>query len=219
MVETTQSQVGTHSPDPGSRPGPRLLRPLSRALRTWITPCVTDPDEAFRESAIRFVYPVLVVSRPLVIIFRHEIQAIPVPPPLTVELLWVIWAVLAAGSLLLLRRRRLTLSSITLLLIASHADLLGIYCFGYWNAFLLMTIMLEMMIAAVLLPVSLAQLFTRFFRGEAGRQSGVSGTGLGLAIAKEIVDRHRGAILVEDQARPGRRPDAGGATFTVWLPV
>jgi signal transduction histidine kinase len=63
-------------------------------------------------------------------------------------------------------------------------------------------------------PEEQEQLFTRFFRGKAGRQSGVSGTGLGLAIAKEIVDRHQGQIKVESAGKLGQ-----GTTFSVWLPV
>ncbi|MCD4686478.1 MAG: PAS domain S-box protein, partial [Anaerolineae bacterium] len=57
------------------------------------------------------------------------------------------------------------------------------------------------------------QLFSRFFRGAAGRESGVSGTGLGLAIAQEIVQRHNGWIQVESTGVAGE-----GATFTIWLP-
>jgi PAS domain S-box-containing protein len=57
------------------------------------------------------------------------------------------------------------------------------------------------------------QLFSRFFRGKVGRDSGESGTGLGLAIAKEIVDRHDGRIEIESDGVPGR-----GTTFKVWLP-
>jgi PAS domain S-box-containing protein len=55
-------------------------------------------------------------------------------------------------------------------------------------------------------------LFTRFFRGEAGRSSDAPGTGLGLAIAKEIVARHQGQIEVISEGEPGK-----GTTFVVWL--
>lgn len=58
------------------------------------------------------------------------------------------------------------------------------------------------------------QLFSRFFRGKVGRDSGKSGTGLGLSIAKEIIDRHHGHIEIESEGIPGR-----GTTFKVWLPV
>jgi PAS domain S-box-containing protein len=58
------------------------------------------------------------------------------------------------------------------------------------------------------------KLFTRFFRGTSGRDSGVAGTGLGLAIAKEIVDRHEGQITVSSDGIAGH-----GTTFIVWLPV
>ena len=57
-------------------------------------------------------------------------------------------------------------------------------------------------------------LFERFFRGKAGRQSQVPGTGLGLAIAREIIQLHDGTIEVESEGEPGK-----GSTFTVWLPV
>jgi two-component system sensor histidine kinase/response regulator len=63
-------------------------------------------------------------------------------------------------------------------------------------------------------PEEQARLFTRFFRGEAGRKSGVPGTGLGLALAQEIVHRHKGRIEMESNTRP-----ASGTTFKVWLPV
>ncbi len=57
-----------------------------------------------------------------------------------------------------------------------------------------------------------AKIFTRFYRGQAGQESGLPGTGLGLAIAKEIVERHQGVITVES----GTTVDQG-TTFYVWL--
>jgi GAF domain-containing protein len=58
------------------------------------------------------------------------------------------------------------------------------------------------------------QIFDRFFRGEAGYESGAPGTGLGLSIAREIVDLHHGVIQVSSKGVPGR-----GTLFEVWLPV
>ena len=57
----------------------------------------------------------------------------------------------------------------------------------------------------------LPRLTERFYRIP-GQKSGVSGTGLGLAIVKHIVNRHRGALLVESV--PG-----GGTAFTVYVPA
>ncbi|MCX6033256.1 MAG: PAS domain S-box protein [Chloroflexi bacterium] len=57
-----------------------------------------------------------------------------------------------------------------------------------------------------------AQLFERFFRGEAGRRGGVAGTGLGLAICQELVQRHGGKITLASEL-------GHGSTFTVWLPA
>ncbi|HEY42508.1 MAG TPA: GAF domain-containing protein [Anaerolineae bacterium] len=56
------------------------------------------------------------------------------------------------------------------------------------------------------------RIFDRFYRGLAGRASGVPGTGLGLSISKEIVERHGGRITLESKI-------GEGATFVVWLPV
>lgn len=58
------------------------------------------------------------------------------------------------------------------------------------------------------------QLFQRFFRGVAGRQSNTPGTGLGLAIVREIMERHHGRVEAMSTGVPGQ-----GATFTVWWPL
>lgn len=63
-------------------------------------------------------------------------------------------------------------------------------------------------------PDEASQLFERFFRGNAARESTHAGTGLGLAIASEIVARHAGEIDVASSGTPGE-----GATFTIWLPA
>lgn len=55
-------------------------------------------------------------------------------------------------------------------------------------------------------------IFERFFRGQAGRASGVAGTGLGLAICEEIVKRLKGSLALASSG-----PD--GSTFVVRLPA
>ncbi|HSD84799.1 MAG TPA: GAF domain-containing protein [Anaerolineae bacterium] len=59
-------------------------------------------------------------------------------------------------------------------------------------------------------PPDLPHIFERFYRGEAGRKSGMPGTGLGLAISAQIMNKLGGAITVES-----RRDE--GAAFTIWL--
>ena len=56
------------------------------------------------------------------------------------------------------------------------------------------------------------KIFDRFFRGLAGRSSGIAGTGLGLSICKEIMERHHGNITVSSL-------QGHGAEFTIWLPL
>lgn len=57
----------------------------------------------------------------------------------------------------------------------------------------------------------LPRLTERFYRVPSQKTGEVSGTGLGLAIVKHIVNRHRGALLVE--SAPGL-----GTAFTVYFP-
>ncbi|MBN1313418.1 MAG: PAS domain S-box protein [Anaerolineae bacterium] len=63
-------------------------------------------------------------------------------------------------------------------------------------------------------PEEQDRLFERFFRGKAGRKSGVAGTGLGLSLAAEIVERHQGKLELNSTGVPGE-----GAEFTIWLPA
>ena len=58
------------------------------------------------------------------------------------------------------------------------------------------------------------EIFTRFFRGTASKETGAPGTGLGLAICSEITTRHDGHIVVSSEGIPGK-----GSCFSVWLPV
>jgi signal transduction histidine kinase len=63
-----------------------------------------------------------------------------------------------------------------------------------------------------ILPEEITQIFNRFYRGAASRQTNAPGTGLGLSISKEIIERMGGRITVE--STPGQ-----GSTFTIWLPT
>jgi signal transduction histidine kinase len=54
----------------------------------------------------------------------------------------------------------------------------------------------------------LAKIFDPFFTTQAGGE----GTGLGLYLVEEIINEHRGCIMVEN------RPE-GGARFSIWLPL
>jgi len=56
-------------------------------------------------------------------------------------------------------------------------------------------------------PETAARVFTRFWRGNNGR-----GTGLGLYIVKGLVEAHGGSVEVG-------RADSGGARFRFWLPA
>lgn len=58
----------------------------------------------------------------------------------------------------------------------------------------------------------LRELFTKFFRSETARKSGIPGIGLGLAITKTIVENHGGSITCT--SKPGN-----GSTFTLTLPA
>lgn len=56
------------------------------------------------------------------------------------------------------------------------------------------------------------RLTERFYRVDTARSRKIGGTGLGLAIVKHIINRHRGALVIESEV-------GQGSTFTVFLPV
>ncbi|MFN4065971.1 MAG: sensor histidine kinase [Thermosynechococcus sp.] len=59
---------------------------------------------------------------------------------------------------------------------------------------------------------ALPHIFDYFYRDERVQQRGIRGSGLGLAIVRQIIQLHRGSILVESQ-------EDQGSTFTVKLPL
>jgi signal transduction histidine kinase len=56
------------------------------------------------------------------------------------------------------------------------------------------------------------RIFTKFFRGDVGRERGISGTGLGLVLARQIVEAHGGEVGFESE-------ENAGSTFWFWLPA
>ena len=61
-------------------------------------------------------------------------------------------------------------------------------------------------------PEECKMVFSRFWRGDAGRNRAQGGLGVGLSVVKEIVDRHNGWVRVEGEK-------GVGSTFTIFLPL
>jgi two-component system phosphate regulon sensor histidine kinase PhoR len=59
---------------------------------------------------------------------------------------------------------------------------------------------------------NLPRLTERFFRVDTARSRQLGGTGLGLAIVKHVVNRHRGALVIDSHV-------GAGSSFSVFLPL
>jgi signal transduction histidine kinase len=56
------------------------------------------------------------------------------------------------------------------------------------------------------------RIFTKFFRGDVGRERGIAGTGLGLVLARQIIEAHGGEVGFESV-------EGVGSTFWIRLPA
>jgi signal transduction histidine kinase len=56
------------------------------------------------------------------------------------------------------------------------------------------------------------RIFTKFFRGDVGRERGIAGTGLGLVLARQIIEAHGGEVGFESE-------EGTGSTFWIRLPT
>jgi signal transduction histidine kinase len=56
------------------------------------------------------------------------------------------------------------------------------------------------------------RIFTKFFRGDVGRERGIAGTGLGLVLARQIIEAHGGEVGFESE-------EGAGSTFWVRIPA
>jgi signal transduction histidine kinase len=54
------------------------------------------------------------------------------------------------------------------------------------------------------------RIFTKFFRGDVGRERGIAGTGLGLVLARQIIEAHGGEVGFESE-------EGSGSTFWIRL--
>ena len=61
-------------------------------------------------------------------------------------------------------------------------------------------------------PEECKMVFSRFWRGDAGRNRAQGGLGIGLSVVKEIVDRHNGWVRVEGEK-------GVGSVFTIFIPL
>jgi signal transduction histidine kinase len=61
-------------------------------------------------------------------------------------------------------------------------------------------------------PAQLPNVFQKFYQADNQSKANAKGTGLGLAIAKQIVEAHKGAIMVESEV-------GQGTAFTIRMPV
>ncbi len=125
---------------------------MVRAWRAWTQPRASDPFVGYRERGLRILLALITPLRAVFIAWRYSgaPQALPPYFPLAVSL--TAFAVPLAVSLWLLRRRKVDLAAFFFLLHWYLADMLNLPAEGYWQAGLRISLILQIVLAAYLLP-------------------------------------------------------------------
>jgi PAS domain S-box-containing protein len=124
---------------------------IAHTWQWWFTPRSTDPTILYRERALRFLLPVFILLRALAIQNAYSDTATATPR------YFPIWVAIAASvplliSLYFLLKDRVGWSGIFFLLNWYLMDMLNLPADGYWNAGFQISLVIQVVLGALLLP-------------------------------------------------------------------
>ena len=130
----------------------RAINPIIRLWRWWLTPRSTDPAVTYRERALRVILPLFIFLRFIATIVRTFVKS-NLPESYSPE--WVIvvfYMIPLLLSIYFLVKQKVDWAGALFLLHWLLVDLLGIVSEGYWYAGFQISMVMQVILAALLLP-------------------------------------------------------------------
>jgi PAS domain S-box-containing protein len=149
-----------------------LVSPLIRFWTWWFTIRSNDPTVAYRERALRFLLPIFTLVRPYALINAHYLTHSDSPRLLPFWVTIQFWAIPLILSFYFLSKNRIGLSGAFFLLNWYLADMANLPSDGYWYPGIQVSFVMQIILAAVLLPSDKIVPFTVFHLASVGAWSG-----------------------------------------------
>ena len=126
--------------------------PILRAWKWWFTPRSTDPTVTYRERALRVLLPIFLLLRTLATFRKYFVNSNLPEPYVPTWLSVLFYAIPMLLSFYFLLRQKVDWAGVFFVLHWFLIDLLSLPTEGYWHAGFQISLIIQIILAALLLP-------------------------------------------------------------------